>query len=195
MELLRVLEDKKFFRLGGSKEINADFRTIAATNKDLEVAMEEGEFRNDLFYRLNVFVIEIPPLTERRSDIPMLAQHFFNIFTSQMNKSVSKISPEAMKKLVDYDWPGNVRELENAIERAVVICRTNEIQPADLPFSQAQAQAEEESTDDSLEALQMKHIKKILEQTGWNISKAAIILQIDRVTLYNKINKYNLKKP
>ena len=193
MELLRVLEDKKFFRLGGSKEIKADFRTVAATNKDLEAAMELGEFRSDLFYRLNVFVIEIPPLRERRSDIPMLAQHFFNVFTSQMNKPVSKISPEAMKKLVDYDWPGNVRELENAIERAVVICRENEIQPADLPFSRARA--EEKSTDDSLEALQMKHIEKILEQTGWNISKAAIVLQIDRVTLYNKINKYNLKKP
>ena len=193
MELLRVLEDKKFFRLGGSKEIKADFRTVAATNKDLEAAMELGEFRSDLFYRLNVFVIEIPPLRERRSDIPMLAQHFFNVFTSQMNKPVSKISPEAMKKLVDYDWPGNVRELENAIERAVVICRENEIQPADLPFSRAQA--EEVSTDDSLEALQMKHIKKILKETGWNISKAAIVLQIDRVTLYNKINKYSLKKP
>ena len=193
MELLRVLEDKKFFRLGGSKEIKADFRTVAATNKDLEAAMELGEFRSDLFYRLNVFVIEIPPLRERRSDISMLAQHFLNVFTSQMNKPVSKISPEAMKKLADYDWPGNVRELENAIERAVVVCRTNEIQPADLPFSRARA--EEVSTDDSLEALQMKHIKKILEETGWNISKAAIVLQIDRVTLYNKINKYNLKKP
>jgi DNA-binding NtrC family response regulator len=99
-----------------------------------------------------------------------------------------------MKKLVDHDWPGNVRELENAIERAVVICRENEIQPADLPFSRARA-VEDKSTDDSLEALQMKHIKKILEETGWNISKAAIALQIDRVTLYNKINKYNLKKP
>ena len=193
MELLRVLEDKKFFRMGGSKEIKADFRTIAATNKDLEAAMEAGEFRNDLFYRLNVFVIEIPPLTERRGDIPMLAQQFFNTFTSQMNKSVSRISQEAMKQLIDYDWPGNVRELENAIESAVVICRENEIQPSDLPF--LQARVTEASTDDSLEALQMKHIKKILGQTGWNISKAAIVLQIDRVTLYNKINKYNLKKP
>ena len=193
MELLRVLEDKKFFRLGGSKEIKADFRTIAATNKDLEAAMEQEEFRSDLFYRLNVFVIEIPPLRERRSDIPTLAQHFLNVYSSQMNKAISKISPAAMQLLVDCDWPGNVRELENAIERAVVICRESEIQPANLPFSQARA--EEESTDDSLEALQMKHIKKILEQTGWNISKAAIVLQIDRVTLYNKINKYNLKKP
>jgi len=194
MELLRVLEDKKFFRLGGSKEIKADFRTIAATNKDLEAAMDQGEFRNDLFYRLNVFVIEIPPLRERRSDIPLLAQHFFNVFTSQMNKPIAKISPAAMKLLADYDWPGNVRELENAIERAVVVCKAKEIQPADFPFFHARPE-EEAITDESLEALQRKHIQKILEQTGWNISKAAVVLQIDRVTLYNKINKYNLKKP
>jgi len=194
MELLRVLEDKKFFRLGGSKEIKADFRTIAATNKDLEAAMEQGEFRNDLFYRLNVFVIEIPPLRERRSDIPLLAQHFFRVFTSQMNKPIAKISSEAMKVLVDYDWPGNVRELENAIERAVVVCKTKEIRPADFPFFHARPE-EEPAMDDSLEALQKSHIKKILDQAGWNISKAAAVLQIDRVTLYNKINKYNLKKP
>jgi len=194
MELLRVLEDKKFFRLGGSKEIKADFRTIAATNQNLETAMAKGDFRDDLFYRLNVFVIEIPPLRKRRDDIPRLAQHFLKIYTSQMNKPVSRISPAAMKLLIDYDWPGNVRELENAIERAVVICKSDEIQPDDFPFSQPQRE-EEQPTDDSLEALQRQHIKKILDQTGWNISKAAVALQIDRVTLYNKINKYNLKKP
>ena len=194
MELLRVLEEKKFFRLGGSKEIKADFRTIAATNKDLEAAMEAGEFRNDLFYRLNVFVIEIPPLRERKSDIPLLAQHFFNVFTSQMNKPITMINSDAMKALVDYDWPGNVRELENAIERAVVVCKTKEIRSSDFPFFSVRPE-EEMTADDSLEALQKKHIKKILEQAGWNISKAASVLQIDRVTLYNKINKYNLKKP
>ena len=194
MELLRVLEDKKFFRLGGSKEIKADFRTIAATNKDLEVAMERGEFRNDLFYRLNVFVIEIPPLRERKIDIRRLAQHFLNVFTSQMNKPITKISPAAMKLLEDYDWPGNVRELENAIERAVVVCKGREIQAPDFPFFHARPE-EEAAGDDSLEALQRKHIRKVLEQTGWNISKAALVLQIDRVTLYNKINKYGLKKP
>jgi len=194
MELLRVLEDKKFFRLGGSKEIKADFRTIAATNKDLEAAMVQGEFRQDLFYRLNVFVIEIPPLRDRRSDIPRLAQHFFEVFTKQMNKPVTGISPAAMKLLVDYDWPGNVRELENAIERAVVITKSSQIEPKDFPFSQAQPE-EEPSADDSLDALQRKHIRKVLDQTGWNISKAATVLQIDRVTLYNKIKKFNLKKP
>ena len=194
MELLRVLEDKKFFRLGGSKELKADFRTIAATNKDLEAAMEKGEFRNDLFYRLNVFVIEIPPLRERKSDIEILAQNFLNVFTSQMNKPIARISPAAMKLLADYDWPGNVRELENAIERAVVVCKTKEIKPSDFPFFHARPE-EEATTDDSLESLQRKHIKKVLEQTGWNISKAASVLQIDRVTLYNKISKYNMKKP
>ena len=196
MELLRVLEDKKFFRLGGSKEVKADFRTIAATNKDLEAAMKDSEFRSDLFYRLNVFVIEIPPLRERKSDIPLLAQHFFKIFTSQMNKPIANISSDAVKVLIDYDWPGNVRELENAIERAVVVCKSKEIRPSDFPFFHARLEDEAEAaSDDSLEALQMKHIKKILEQTGWNISKAALVLQIDRVTLYNKISKYNLQKP
>jgi DNA-binding NtrC family response regulator len=185
MELLRVL---------GSKEIKADFRTIAATNKDLETAMEAGEFRNDLYYRLNVFVIEIPPLRERKSDIPLLAQHFLKIFTSQMNKPIANISSDALKVIMDYDWPGNVRELENAIERAVVVCKTKEISPSDFPFFHVRPE-EEAAQDDSLEALQMKHIKRVLDQTGWNISKAAIVLQIDRVTLYNKINKYNLQKP
>ena len=193
MELLRVLEDKKFFRLGGSKEIKADFRTIAATNKNLEAAMAQEEFRDDLFYRLNVFVIEIPPLRDRRGDIPLLAEHFLNVFISQMGKPISGISPAAMQLLIDYAWPGNVRELENAIERSVVICKTGEIQPSDFPFTKTQPD-EESTDDDSLEAMQKLHIKKILEQTGWNISKAAIALQIDRVTLYNKINKFNLKK-
>jgi len=115
-------------------------------------------------------------------------------FSSQMNKPIAKISPAAMKLLTDYDWPGNVRELENAIERAVVVCKAKEIRPSDFPFFNARPE-EEVTPDASLEALQKKHIKKILDQTGWNISKAAVVLQIDRVTLYNKINKYNLEKP
>jgi len=192
MEFLRVLEDKHFYRVGGSKEIEADFRTIAATNKNLAVAMEQGEFRSDLFYRLNVFTIEIPPLRERKDDIPLLAEHFLHIYASDMNKQIDRISPAGMDILQNYTWPGNVRELENAVERAVVICRENEIRPEDFPFSI-------EGTDDtvsgsSMEQIQTNHIKKILEQTDWNISRAASILQIDRVTLYNKIKKYDLKK-
>jgi len=194
IELLRVLEEKKFFRLGGNKEIKADFRTIVATNRDLEAAMELGEFRPDLFYRINVFVIDLPPLRERRSDIPILARHFLRIFTSQMNKSIERISDDAMKVLINYDWSGNVRELENAIERAVVVCRTNEIKPMDFCFYSVPSEDYATSEDESLEAIQKNHIKNILEKTGWNISKAASILEIDRVTLYNKINKYNFKK-
>lgn len=194
MEFLRVLEEKKFFRVGGNKEIRADFRTIAATNKDLETAMAEGEFRSDLFYRLNVFVIEIPLLKERKSDIPLLAHHFLNIYTRQMNKIITGISPAAMQILANYDWPGNVRELENAIERAVVVCKEKEIQPEHFPFSMTRAEESTWSNDNSLEDVQRNHIKAVLEQTGWNISQAAVLLQIDRVTLYNKIKKYNLKK-
>jgi len=194
MEFLRVLEEKKFFRVGGNKEIRADFRTIAATNKDLETAMAEGEFRSDLFYRLNVFVIEIPLLKERKSDIPLLAHHFLNIYTRQMNKIITGISPDAMQILANYDWPGNVRELENAIERAVVVCKEKEIQPEHFPFSMTRAEEGTWSNDNSLEDVQRNHIKAVLEQTGWNISQAAVLLQIDRVTLYNKIKKYNLKK-
>ncbi|MCK5404209.1 MAG: sigma-54-dependent Fis family transcriptional regulator [Desulfobulbaceae bacterium] len=194
MELLRVLEDKKFTRLGGNKEISADFRTIAATNRNLEEAMQEGDFRNDLYYRLNVFVIKIPPLRERKTDIPLLAEHFLNVYTRQMNKPLAGISKKAMDALVGHEWPGNVRELENAIERAVVICKEREIQPTDFPLS-GRSVAEEGILDDSsLEAMQKQHIVKVLEQTGWNISRAAVALQIDRVTLYNKINKYKLKK-
>ena len=111
-----------------------------------------------------------------------------------MNKPISGISSEAMHLLVEYDWPGNIRELENAIERAVVICKTSEIQATDLPFVGGRP-GQEASSDDSLEEIQKKHIKKILEHTGWNISKAAIALGIDRMTLYNKINRYRLKKP
>ena len=192
MEFLRVLEDKHFYRVGGNKEIEADFRTIAATNKDLAVAMEKGEFRSDLFYRLNVFTILIPPLRERRDDIPLLAEHFLHVYANDMNKQIDRISPAAMDILQNYNWPGNVRELENAVERAVVICRDKEIRPEDFPFSI-------DGTDDaasgsSIEMIQRNHIKKILDQTDWNISRTASILQIDRVTLYNKIKKYDLKK-
>jgi len=193
MEFLRVLEDKLFYRVGGSKEREADFRTIAATNKDLAVAMDQGEFRSDLYYRLNVFTIEIPPLRERKDDIPLLAEHFLRIYASDMNKPISSISTAAMDILMNYNWPGNVRELENAVERAVVVCRGDAIRPEDFPFSiDAPGDATGGST---MESVQKNHIQKILDQTDWNISRAAGILQVDRVTLYNKIKKHDLKKP
>jgi len=192
MEFLRVLEDSRFYRVGGNKEIRVDFRTIAATNRDLATDIKMGTFRSDLFYRLNVFVIEIPPLRERRKDIPVLAGHFLHLYSCQMNKPVTGISAAAMKVLAEHNWPGNVRELENAIERAVVISKSTEIQPEDLPLPVI---GETATADHSLESVQKEHIKLVLEQTDWNISRTAAVLQVDRVTLYNKIKKFNLQRP
>ena len=121
MDLLRVLETKQFTRVGGNETIKVDFRIICATNKDLEKAVKDGTFREDLYYRLNVFTIVLPPLRERKSDIPLLADYFVKKYAAAMGKQIDSISPEAMDVLVRYDWPGNVRELENAIERAMVV--------------------------------------------------------------------------
>ncbi|KAB2838597.1 MAG: sigma-54-dependent Fis family transcriptional regulator, partial [Melioribacteraceae bacterium] len=143
------------------------------------------------FYRLNVFSIHIPPLRERRSDIPILAYFFLNKLASAMNKTISKISDEAMDFITKYDWPGNVRELENAIERAVVIGKGEEILVEHLPF---QRSVIEQPESKKLSAIEKRHILKILLENNWNISRCADILDIDRVTLYNKIEKYELKK-
>lgn len=191
MELLRVLEEKKFYRVGGSKEISADFRVISATNTDLEAAMGCGEFRGDLYYRLNVFSIEIPPLRDRHDDIELLATHFLNYYSSSMNKKQKKMNPAALDACLNYSWPGNVRELENAMERAMVICQGDEILPIHLPFTQNGKQLNQ--TLISLEQVQKEHIKSLLQKTDWNITKTASLLGIDRVTLYNKIKKFNLK--
>ncbi|MCS6815777.1 MAG: sigma-54 dependent transcriptional regulator [Blastocatellia bacterium] len=191
VDLLRVLEEKKIFRVGGNTPISVDFRLIAATNKDLEALVAEGKFREDLYYRINVFSITIPPLRERREDIPLLAEHFLKKFARSMNKPVHGISTAAMALLQQYDWPGNVRELQNAIERAVLVCRGREIQPEDLPLYVNEAR--ESAVGKTLAEVERQHIARILQETGWNISQAARLLGIDRVTLYNKIRKYQLK--
>jgi len=192
MDLLRVIETKQFTRLGGNDVITVDFRVICATNKDLEQAVKEGTFREDLYYRLNVFTIFLPPLRERRSDIPLLAKRFVQKYALAMNKNVMEISPDAMDLLVRYDWPGNVRELENAIERAMVVGKPPQIKVEDLPFQLANRV--KIPSGESLAAVEKAHIQYILEKTGWNITRSAEILDIDRVTLYNKIQKYGLKK-
>ena len=192
VDLLRVLETKQFARLGGNEIITVDFRTVTATNKDLEQAIKDGSFREDLYYRLNVFSIFLPPLRERLTDIPLLAQHFIKKYCAAMNKNITGISQEAMDLLVRYDWPGNVRELENAVERAMVVGKGPLIKADDLPF-QLNSQAEAPESD-SLSDIEKTHILKILEKAEWNITHAAEILKIDRVTLYNKIRKYNLSK-
>jgi transcriptional regulator with PAS, ATPase and Fis domain len=192
MELLRVLETRQFTRVGGNQMISTDIRLICATNKNLEKSVEEGSFREDLYYRINVFTIILPPLRERRSDIPLLVQHFINKYSTAMNKQINDTTSEAMDLLIRHDWPGNVRELENAIERAMVVGKPPAIRPSDLPF-QLVTSIEEPKADSMAEA-EKRHISYVLAKTNWNITHAARLLEIDRVTLYNKIKKYGLKK-
>lgn len=192
MDLLRVIETKQFTPLGSNKVINVDFRIIAATNSDLEKKVAEKEFREDLYYRLNVFSIQIPPLRERTADIPLIARYFLEKYARSMNKDVTDISPEAMKMLVQYNWPGNIRELRNTIERAlVVVGEKNRIEPEDLNLLFL---SKSNPPGDSLEEIEKAHVQRILEQSDWNISRSAEILKIDRVTLYNKIKKYGLQR-
>jgi len=168
-----------------------DFRLICATNRDLELAVKEGTFREDLYYRLNVFSISIPPLRERRSDIPLLCNYFLKKLADSINKSITGFSSEAMEKLEAYHWPGNVRELRNAVERAIVVAKESCIGVSDLPIPPC---PEGIPDDQSLEAMEKVHIKSILEQMGWNITRTAEVLGIDRATLYKKIEKYGLRK-
>jgi DNA-binding NtrC family response regulator len=193
MDLLRVIETKQFTPLGSNKVVNVDFRVIAATNSDLEKKVTEKDFREDLYYRLNVFSIQIPPLRERTGDIPPIARYFLEKYARSMNKNVTDISPEAMKILVQYDWPGNIRELRNTIERAlVVVGKKNRIEPDDLNLLFLSKGTP--TGGDSLEDIEKVHIRRILEQSDWNISKSAETLKVDRVTLYNKIKKYGLQR-
>jgi transcriptional regulator with PAS, ATPase and Fis domain len=193
MDLLRAIETKQFTRVGGNENIKVDFRVICATNKDLEKAVADGTFREDLYYRLNVFSIFIPPLRERKGDIPQLANYFVQKYARSMNKSITGFTSEAMDTLVRYNWPGNVRELENAIERAMVVGKPPKIQPEDLPFQLTEKN--HMFPAGSLAAAEKTHIAAVLEQNHWNISRSAEVLQIDRVTLYNKIEKFGFKKP
>ncbi len=193
VELLRVIETKQFTRVGGNDVIKSDFRVIAATNEPLEDLVKQGKFREDLYYRLDVFTILIPPLRERIEDIPLLAYYFLKKFSVSMNKKKDLISPEAMDFLVKYKWPGNVRELENAIERAVVVSKSNSISVNDLPF-QVSSNNNYDKNDKSIAAMEKRHITLVLNELNWNISRSAEALKIDRVTLYNKINKYGLER-
>jgi len=192
VDLLRVLQEKEFRRLGGQEEIKVDVRILAATNRDMKKAISENRFREDLFYRLNVISIHIPPLRERKDDITLLVKAFIRRCCIEMNKEQVQIAPSAMKLLMDYNWPGNVRELENVIERALVIGRGKEIVTEDLPFSRKELGTE--ALPNSLKLMEKMHIKRIMEETDWNISKAARVLEIDRQTLYNKIEKYHIEK-
>jgi transcriptional regulator with PAS, ATPase and Fis domain len=189
IELLRVLETKTFIRVGGNREISSDFRVICATNRDLKGLVEDGKFREDLFYRLNVVNINIPPLRERTGDIPLLVDYFIRKYCTTMNKPPIPIDDAALQRLVEYTFPGNIRELENMIERAIVIGNGKKISLKDLPLGKDLLDNSIESLDD----FEKTFILQILNKYSWNITRTAKALKVDRVTLYNKIKKYDLK--
>jgi len=191
VDLLRVLEEKKFQKVGGSREISVDFRLISATHRILTKEMERGSFRQDLYFRLNVIEISVPPLRERREDVPLLAHHFLERFRQETNKPVTRIREDALVLLQTYDWPGNVRELQNAMERAVVLAKDEVIKQEDFGFL---CRLSGQEIPMSLEEMEKQHIEQILRFCQWNISKASKILVVNRTTLHNKIRKYGLRK-
>ncbi len=191
IDLLRVLETHEFIRVGGTVPLQSDFRVIAATHRNLQEAILEKTFRQDLFYRLNVVHLQVPPLRERQEDVALLAHHFLRRFATETNKKIDSIHPAALEAMRNYAWPGNVRELENAIERAVVVEKGRQIKLSDLPFvSPSGEQADLGKL--SLEEIEHQHIARILASEGGNISNTAKVLGINRTTLYHKIKKYGL---
>ncbi len=189
VELLRVLETKSFIRVGGNKEITSDFRVICATNRDLKTMVENGTFREDLYYRLNVVNIQVPPLRERVDDIPLLVDYFIHKYCTSMNRLPVTIEAAALKRLQEFEFPGNIRELENMVERAIVVGNGKKITLKDLPLQKSMVTTSLESLDD----VERNHILQTLINHEWNISQTARVLKVDRVTLYNKIRKYSLK--
>ena len=193
-KLLRVLETNEFIKVGDSKPSNVDVRIIAATNRDLKQDVEHGKFREDLFYRLNVFTISLPPLRERKKDIPVLADHFLNLFADKTNKRINSIQPEVLKQLQAHDWKGNIRELKNTIERAVILEDSDQLTLSSLPF---ELQNIETNPHDNLSAFNLStveklHIQKILHHTKGNKTKAAELLGIGLTTLYRKMEEYQI---
>ncbi len=200
-KLLRFLQQKTFERLGGTKEISVDVRVIAATNIDLKAAIENKAFREDLYYRLSVFPINIPPLRDRRDDIPKLAEYFISKYCTEMKKPVKKLSQESLKLLDRYNWPGNVRELENTVERAIILCESRYIGPEHMAIRIPSDQDIRLRDDAGLKEIgqhaQMQAeralIVRVLEQTRGNKRKTAEILKIDYTTLFEKLKRYNIE--
>lgn len=196
VDLLRFIQEREFRRLGGKEVLKVDVRIIVATNKNLEEMVKKNTFREDLYYRLNVITVEIPPLRERKEDIPLLIEHFLDKYRLETGKQIEKVSPEVMKLMMDYDWHGNVRELENVIEHSIVVCKNNEIELEDLPPYLVKVKKEPVLTNSTLSLAQIEkeHILNVLNANEWNIKRSAEILKINRLTLYKKIKRYNLKK-
>ncbi|MFB0553628.1 MAG: sigma-54-dependent transcriptional regulator [Phycisphaerae bacterium] len=189
VHLLRALEEKKITRVGGNEETEVDVRIIAATNRNLRTITEQGKFREDLYYRLNVVTIDLPGLRYRREDILPLAEHFLKKYAKENNKPAKSFSPEAVEFMLNYHWRGNVRELENVVERGVILAKDKFITLAEFPQELTRPGPVEGRT---LEALERNQILKVLEEMGGNIARTANILGIHRMTLYNKLKKYNI---
>jgi DNA-binding NtrC family response regulator len=197
VDLLRVLQERSFYRVGGSQEVSVDVRAIAATHVNLQQAVAEGKFREDLYYRLNVIEIRIPPLRERREDVPLLALHFLERLAHELGKDVNDISEGALKLLMEYNWPGNVRELENTIERAVVICKNHVLTEDSFGFLALNGTAGRvwaPPAGMSLQDMEKVLIASTLQRTNGNIKESAGILGIDRSTLYEKIKRYEIPR-
>jgi transcriptional regulator with PAS, ATPase and Fis domain len=193
-DLLRVLQERRFYRVGGGEEIQVDARVITATNKDLAEEVRQGRFRDDLYYRVNVIEIRIPPLRERREDIPLLAEHFVERIGHELGKDISGISADALKLFIEYDWPGNVRELQNVIERAIVTCHNGTLGASDFAWLEQQVGSREpwKVPDVPLNELERRAIIAALERKQGNVKEAAAALGIDRSTLYDKLKRYEI---
>ena len=194
LDLLRALEDQRFYRVGGTEPVRVDARIVAATNRDLKKAVDEGKFREDLYYRLNVIPLALPPLRDRPVDIPLLIEHFLDQFNAEMGKRLEGVSAEAMDLLMTHAWPGNIRELRNVLERAAVVAKGSVIEAGDLGLLHSEGGRSGEDSSASLREMERRHILNVLRGHGWNITQSAQALGIDRVTLYNKIKKYNLRE-
>ncbi len=195
-KLLRVIQEREVTRIGSSRPIKLDVRILAATNENLDQLVTKGAFREDLFYRLSVVPVHLPPLRERKEDIPLLVEHFLHKYGKKAKKNVTDLSPQAMKALMDYDWPGNIRELENTIERALVLFKGNGIDIEDIMYHGIKAASSIFSINGeksrSLEDMEKEYIGALLRENHGNRSKTAKILGIDRKTLWAKINKHRL---
>jgi DNA-binding NtrC family response regulator len=196
IKLLRILQTHKLERLGGEKTISVDVRILAATNKDLLEEVKAGRFREDLYYRLNVIPIRIPPLREKRNDIPLLAQHFLRHFATEQGKDIAEFSVEAMRLLMDHSWPGNVRELENSIEHAAVLAKERRIEPVHLPSALHKDFASPLTPKPpTIREHEARLLQEAMEECGWNKKEAANRLGISRSTLYEKLRKYRIALP
>ncbi|MBN1106685.1 MAG: sigma-54-dependent Fis family transcriptional regulator [Deltaproteobacteria bacterium] len=193
IDLLRVLEERKIIRVGEREPIEVDFRLISSTCRDPEEQVKSGHFREDFFYRINVVTLCIPPLRERRDDIPLLVQHFLQKYSNETAKRVDALSREAVDLLQEHTWPGNVRELENAIERAVVLSKSRTLRAEDFLF--LRPHADPSTGSGKLRSVEREHIFKTLQQQDWNISRSAVVLGISRATLYKMIQRHDLKPP